>query len=162
MLYSYRLGNNSRWSQWSPEIYRELTNIREGEYVFSVKARTIFGNESTPGEYRFTILPPWYRSISAYIGYFIISALLLLGFAKIYSYRLKRENIRLEGIITERTAEIVRQKDEIVEKNTILEHQKKEIEDSIRYASRIQSAVIPSEKACRDICPETYIGRGHD
>jgi serine phosphatase RsbU (regulator of sigma subunit) len=42
----------------------------------------------------------------------------------------------LREIIKERTAEVVRQKDEIEEKN-------KEITDSIHYASRIQSAILP-------------------
>jgi serine phosphatase RsbU (regulator of sigma subunit) len=77
--------------------------------------------------------------------------------ARLYSLRLKRENLRLEGIISERTAEIVRQKDEIVEKNSVLEYQKKEIEDSIRYARRIQAAVIPSEKLCQEIFPESFV-----
>ena len=157
LLFSYRLGKKSGWSQWSRAAYQELTNIREGEYVFSVRAKNVFGTVSVPGEFRFTILPPWYRSWPAYILYLLLSAFLLWTFARIYSYRLKKENIRLEGIITERTAEIVRQKDEIVDKNIILEHQKKEIEDSIKYASRIQSAVIPSEKACRELYPETFV-----
>ena len=38
-----------------------------------------------------------------------------------------------------------------------MEFQQKEIEDSIRYASRIQSAVIPTEKDCLDIFPECFI-----
>jgi len=35
--------------------------------------------------------------------------------------------------------------------------QKKEIEDSIRYARRIQSAVIPSEKDCLEILPDCFV-----
>jgi len=76
---------------------------------------------------------------------------------RLYSYRLKSENIRLEGIVAERTSEVVRQKDEIENKNTVLEYQKKEIEDSIRYARRIQSAVIPSEKDCQYLFPESFV-----
>jgi serine phosphatase RsbU (regulator of sigma subunit) len=63
----------------------------------------------------------------------------------------------LEGIVTERTLEVVKQKDEILFKNVVLEHQKKEIEDSIRYARRIQSAVIPSEKDCADLLSESFV-----
>ncbi len=36
-------------------------------------------------------------------------------------------------------------------------YQKKEIEDSIRYAKRIQSAVIPSDKLCLDLLPESFV-----
>ncbi len=157
-LFSYMLeGMNSTWSQWTRENYQEFTNLREGRYAFRVKSKNIYGTESEQAVYMITILPPWYRSVPAFIAYVLIGFLLLWLSARIYSYRLKRENIRLEGIITERTAEIVRQKDEIVFKNNILEVQKKEIEDSIKYARRIQYAVIPSEKACHEIYPESFI-----
>jgi len=158
ILYSYMLdGRSSRWSPWTSETYQEFTNLREGDYIFEVKARNIFGTESTLARYNFTILPPWYRSVGAYIFYAILAVILLWLSARLYAYRLQRENIRLEGIITERTAEIVKHKDEIVQKNTVLEYQKKEIEDSIRYARRIQSAVIPSEKICHEIFPESFV-----
>jgi serine phosphatase RsbU (regulator of sigma subunit) len=64
--------------------------------------------------------------------------------------RLKRENIRLEGIVRERTAEVVLQRD-------ILEHQKNEIEDSIRYASRIQNAVLPADQEFTRLVPESFV-----
>ena len=158
ILYSYKLdGRNSRWSQWARENYQEFTNLREGDYAFIVKTRNIYGTESEPANYNFSILSPWYRSLPALAAYIILAFILFWLFARLYSYRLKRENIRLEGIVSERTAEVVRQKDVIVEKNSVLELQKKEIEDSIRYARRIQSAVIPSEEACQKIFPESFI-----
>ncbi|HUX95760.1 MAG TPA: SpoIIE family protein phosphatase [Bacteroidales bacterium] len=157
-LFSYMLeGRSSTWSQWSRGNYQEFTNLREGRYTFRVKSRNIYGTESNQSSFSITILPPWYRSLPALIAYLIIAFILLWLSARLYSYRLKRENIRLEGIITERTTEIVRQKDEIVHKNNILELQKKEIEDSIKYARRIQYAVIPTEKACHEIYPESFV-----
>jgi len=158
IVYSYKLeGSNSRWSPWTKEKFREFTNLHEGEYIFSVKARNVYGTESKPATYSFVILPPWYRSVIAYIFYVVLSIILLWFVARLYSYKLKRENIRLEGLVTERTAEVVRQKDEIVVKNTVLEYQKNEIEDSIRYARRIQSAVIPSEKDCVNLLTESFV-----
>jgi serine phosphatase RsbU (regulator of sigma subunit)/ligand-binding sensor domain-containing protein len=158
MFFSFQLeGNDSRWTQWTPEFYQEYTNLREGDYIFRVKARNVYGTESTQAQYSFTVLPPWYRSVTAYVSYLISALILMWLIARIYSYRLKRENIRLEGIVAERTSEVVRQKDEIENKNTVLEYQKKEIEDSIRYALRIQSAVIPSEKFCIDFFPESFV-----
>ena len=157
-FYSYKLeGSNSKWSQWTKETFQDYTNLHEGSYTFSVKARNIYGTESIPAQYSFIVLPPWYRSVAAYISYVILAIILFWLFVRIYTYRLMRENLRLEGIVTERTAEVVRQKDEIVSKNIVLEYQKKEIEDSIRYARRIQSAVIPSEKVCREIFPQSFV-----
>ncbi|HVN57002.1 MAG TPA: SpoIIE family protein phosphatase [Bacteroidales bacterium] len=143
-------GRSDKWSSWSRENFQAFTNLKEGSYSFEVKARNIYGTESDTATFSFTILPPWYRTWPAYFAYGFAALVLFWMFARLYSYRLKRENIRLEGIITERTAEIVRQKDEIV-------HQKKEIEDSIRYAMRIQTAVLPSEKVRNELFPDSFV-----
>ncbi len=158
ILYSYKLENTqSKWSPWSKENFQEFNNLHEGDYILSAKSRNAYGTESIPAHYRFRILPPWYRTGVAYTTYILLLFVLFWLFARLYSYRLKRENLRLEGIVTERTEEVVRQKDEIIIKNNILENQKKEIEDSIRYARRIQAAVIPSEKDCLEIFSESFV-----
>jgi serine phosphatase RsbU (regulator of sigma subunit) len=149
--------NNSKWSQWHNEGYQDFTNLREGDYTFRVKAINIYGTESPVAEYEFTILPPWYRSIFAFFFYLLAGILLIWLIVRANSYRLKMENVRLEGIVAERTSEVVRQKEEIQDKNTILEHKNKEISDSIRYASRIQTAVIPSESICLELFPASFI-----
>jgi serine phosphatase RsbU (regulator of sigma subunit) len=158
IFYSYKFENsNSRWSQWTKENFQEFTNLHEGDYTFIVKTRNVYGTEGTPAQYSFKVLPPWYRTGAAYTSYVILLFMLFWLFARVYSRHLKRENIRLEGIVTERTAEVVKQKDEIVSKNIVLEFQKKEIEDSIRYARRIQSAVIPSENDCIKLLTESFV-----
>lgn len=85
------------------------------------------------------------------IIYFIIFALLLVSFLGYYIYRgykIKKEaNIRLE----EKNRIISMQKDEIEQQRDLAEaqrdqiaYQKKHITDSIMYAKRIQTALIPS------------------
>jgi len=151
MMFSCRLeGFDPGWKNWEHKYYQEYTNLHEGSYVFHVKARNVYGQVSNEAQYSFTILPPWYRSVFAFILY--IAALLFLVWliVKIYSARLKRENIVLEGIVKERTAEVVRQRD-------VLEYQKNEIEDSIRYASRIQNAVLPASQDFTDLVPESFV-----
>jgi serine phosphatase RsbU (regulator of sigma subunit) len=117
----------------------------------------VYGKESTVAEYHFTVLPPWYRTIYAYLMYLVAGFITIWLIVRANSYRLKRENFILEGIVKERTSEVVRQKEEIENKNEILQHQNKEIEDSIRYASRIQTAVIPPENLCQELFPESFI-----
>jgi len=56
---------------------------------------------------------------------------IIMAIMAIYTKRLKDENIRLEGIVAERTAVVVKQKEEL--------------ESSIHYASRIQFALLPSK-----------------
>jgi len=85
------------------------------------------------------------------ILYFVLFALLLVSFLGYYIYRgykIKKEaNIRLE----EKNRTISLQKDEIEEQRDLaaaqrdqIAYQKKHITDSIMYAKRIQTALIPS------------------
>ncbi|MCX6300588.1 MAG: YfiR/HmsC family protein [Bacteroidia bacterium] len=85
------------------------------------------------------------------ILYFVLFALLLVSFLGYYiyrSYKIKKEaNIRLE----EKNRTISLQKDEIEKQRDLaaaqrdqIAYQKKHITDSIMYAKRIQTALIPS------------------
>jgi len=56
----------------------------------------------------------------------------------------------LEQKVKDRTAEVVRQKEEIEIKN-------KHITDSIRYAKRIQNAILPPESLVKHLLPESFI-----
>jgi serine phosphatase RsbU (regulator of sigma subunit) len=151
MMFSCRLeGFDPGWKNWEHKYYQEYTNLHEGSYLFHVRARNVYGQVSDEALYSFTILPPWYRSLPAYIIYIIASFFIVWLIVKIYSAQLKRENIRLEGIVSERTAEVVRQRD-------VLEYQKNEIEDSIRYAGRIQNAVLPASQDFTDLVPESFV-----
>ena len=119
ILYTCKLNDNSRWTQWKNENYQEYTNLKEGDYTFYVRSKNVYGTESDLSSYSFIILPPWYRTRAAYGAYVVCAFFLIWLVAWFYSYRLKLENIRLEGIVADRTSEIVIQKDEIVKKNTI-------------------------------------------
>lgn len=59
-------------------------------------------------------------------------------------------NERLEIQVQERTAQIANQKEEI-------EQQNKDILDSIRYAERIQRAILPSDKKFKSLLPESFV-----
>jgi serine phosphatase RsbU (regulator of sigma subunit) len=151
MFFLCRLeGFDSTWTNLGHSFYYPYTNLHEGNYTFRVRAQNVYGHNSDEALYSFTVLPPWYRSWPAYIIYGILSLLTIWISARLYSLRLKRENIRLEGIVRDRTAEVVRQRD-------VLEHQNKEIEDSIRYASRIQNAVLPADHDFAGLIPESFV-----
>jgi serine phosphatase RsbU (regulator of sigma subunit) len=151
MFFQCRLeGFDTTWTNLGHSFYYPYTNLHEGNYTFRVRAQNVYGHNSDEALYSFTVLPPWYRTWPAYIIYGILSLLTIWISARLYSLRLKRENIRLEGIVRDRTAEVVRQRD-------VLEHQNKEIEDSIRYASRIQNAVLPADHDFTGLIPESFV-----
>ncbi|HET6990002.1 MAG TPA: SpoIIE family protein phosphatase, partial [Bacteroidia bacterium] len=69
-----------------------------------------------------------------------------------------RENERvLEAKVIERTEEVVRQKEEIEIQNQKLEIVYKHITDSIRYAKRLQDAILPPLSFVNRLLPESFI-----
>ncbi|MGM0463275.1 MAG: SpoIIE family protein phosphatase [Bacteroidota bacterium] len=142
--YSYKLeGFDREWSRWDYANYRDYTNLPNGSYKFMVRSRDITGSEGSTAEYKFVILRPWYLSITAIIGYMILAVFLVYLIIKLYTRRLLHENIRLEGIVAERTKEVVRQKEEL--------------EASIHYASRIQRAILPAEGSLKGKVDDYFI-----
>jgi DNA-binding CsgD family transcriptional regulator len=71
--YEYWLeGFEPKWSEYSLQTEKEYTNLPENEYVFHVRAKNIYDVVSEEAVFRFEVLPPWYRTIWAYILYFIL------------------------------------------------------------------------------------------
>ncbi len=94
--YSYKLeGFDEKWSEWKTENIKEYSNLHEGDYIFKVKAKDPFNNETDETEFNFIILPPWYRSTWAYILYSIISIAFILIVIKIILRRFEEEKKKL-------------------------------------------------------------------
>lgn len=113
--YSYYLqGYDDNWSAWSSENIKGFTNLREGKYTFFVKARNLYGFESTVAQYSFEILPPWYRTLWAILVYIVLFVLIIIVTVKWYNRRLLRERDKLEKLVKLRTQEILSQHEEIL------------------------------------------------
>ncbi|MDF2430750.1 MAG: hypothetical protein JWP44_381 [Mucilaginibacter sp.] len=86
--YSYRLKDfDEKWANWSKRTEKEYTNLTEGRYIFQIKARSNLGDESRITSYIFIVLPPWYRTIYAYILY----GILFIAFNYLFYRWLKRK-----------------------------------------------------------------------
>lgn len=143
---SYRIfleGYDEDWGAWSSKIEVRYTNLHEGDYIFRMQAKDIYGNISEEANYSFTIRPPWHRTVWAYIGFFLSFVIFVWGAIRISTRSLKK-------IIREATAEIRAQKDDIEEKS-------QSIMSSIRYAQRIQEAVSPQKKLMDKVFPEHFV-----
>ncbi len=148
VLYSIMLkGIEKEWRQADKRTSEIYPALPHGRYTFMVRARNtagVWNNE--PTTFRFVIKPPFYLT-----WYFIVFAALAVGlliifYIKIREQALKRENAILEDRVKDRTAIVVAQKEELAQKN-------KDITDSIRYAKRIQFAILPEESPY----PDTFI-----
>ena len=98
------------------------------------------------------------------------SFVLSLRFSKAYkenedlTVQLEFQNKNLENIVLERTSEINQQKEEIMAQRdrletayTDLSYKNKQITDSIEYAKRIQSALLPRIKVIKEALPESFV-----
>ncbi len=81
-----------------------------------------------------------------------------LGYALLKMRKDLRENERsLEAKVIERTEEVVRQKEEIELQSRKLEVLYKHVTDSIRYAKRLQEAILPPMGIVHNLLPESFI-----
>ena len=68
--YSYFLkGFDKQWSNLTDESFTKYTNLPFGAYTFMVKATNIYGDESLPASFTFTVLAPWYMKWWVFIIY---------------------------------------------------------------------------------------------
>lgn len=90
-VYSYRLkGFDKEWSAWSYKTEKDYTNLPAGNYSFEVKCRNSVDNESKVSSFSFTILPPWYQTIWAYLLYVAVFAGVIYFFYKRQQKKYKR------------------------------------------------------------------------
>jgi len=65
------------------------------------------------------ILPPWYRSLFAYISYLILMIALIASYIRIRTRAITNEKIRLEKIVKARTAELEQKNAQLAEMDRI-------------------------------------------
>src|SRR5690606_15941368 len=97
-----------------------------------------------------TITPPYWKTWWFYLIVLSVVIAGLFGYIKIRERALRLEKKVLEDKVNERTAEIV-------EKNKELDEINKDITASIRYAKRIQDAILPPDDYVKKHLPNTFI-----
>ena len=106
-LYRYRL-NNGSWSAWSTSTSAKFVNLAHGYYTFSVQAKDVTNRTTDITSIRFIIKTPFYLRWYMNLVYFLILLAIAYALFQLRLRRLEREKIRLEEIVQERTAEVVR------------------------------------------------------
>ena len=151
MGFQYKLeGYDQDWSKFTSVAEKEYTNLPEGTYTFVVRAENAFNMISDEARFTFTILPPWYRTIWAYISYAFAFGLIVFAAIRLSARTLRKQKERLEQIVKERTAEVEKQKVDLEEAYT-------GIQDSIQYSQRIQNAILPTLDEIRRIVPDSFV-----
>ena len=107
-LYSWKLENyDENWSAPSKERKVSYTNLPPGTYIFKVKASNADGVWNEEGiSMAITILPPWWLTWWAYLGYVLLFLLALRIFSKYRERHLRSEKEKLERTVEQRTKEL--------------------------------------------------------
>ena len=112
--YSFKLeGLNNKWSHPSNEAKADFRQIPYGDYTFEVRAIGASGKWSDSFEYSFSILPPWWHTWWAKIGYLIAVVFLVWSYVRWRTAKLKQRQLELENEVDNATEEIRNQKDKI-------------------------------------------------
>ncbi|MEO9533355.1 MAG: two-component regulator propeller domain-containing protein [Crocinitomicaceae bacterium] len=148
--YQYKLdGFEDEWSPVLSENRAIYSNIPAGQYIFKVRAIGDSKMWSNVEAFAITIHPPWWMTWWAYVLYFAIAALSLFLFIRFRTKKLLLNQRHLESVVSQRTSEVVKQKELVEAKN-------KEITDSINYAKRIQNAILPSDHLIEEHLQENF------
>ncbi|MDX2135455.1 MAG: triple tyrosine motif-containing protein [Saprospiraceae bacterium] len=127
VVYQYQLSGYAKsWSEWTTDTSVDFLNLAEGKYTFKVRAN-IKGRITDPVEASFRILPPWYRSRLAWLGYLALSALLVYLIRIRLHYRLQQQKKALlerEQLSLRKQAEKYRQ-EALLQQQQQLEDEKK-------------------------------------
>lgn len=118
--YQSRLvGFDDDWSELSELSFREYSNLHEGKYTFEVRAIDEFGRPGPTASFAFTILPPWYRTPHAYVGYVALVICILLLITRLWTQHLRQRNLELEATVEQRTGELKRSNLELREATAV-------------------------------------------
>jgi serine phosphatase RsbU (regulator of sigma subunit) len=138
-------GADNEWRPITDQTSAIYSALPPGKYTFNLIAANSEGLwNKEPVTFHFVIKPPFYLSwwfIFLLLGAIVIS---IISYIKIRERNLIREKIILEEKVKQRTAEVV-------QKSQIIEEKNRDITASIRYAERIQRAMLPREEHYPDL-----------
>lgn len=125
-------GQDEDWSDWRPEATERRANLWEGEYQLRVRARDALGQLSDEAVFSFEVLPPWYRTVWAYVAYFAGFLLLAVVALNLYYWRLAAKNRELQLQVRARTRD--------------LEQAKNRAEQALEQLQATQAELVEAEK----------------
>lgn len=185
--YLYKLeGFDKDWNRVSEHRKATYTNLDPGKYKFIVKATNNDGVWNEEGNFvNILITPPfrktwWFRTLLAIS---VIGG--ALTFYHVRMNAVKAQKAELERQVTDRTSEVMQQKEELQAQSDFLMTMNNELKDtqeellqqreeiemqrdnlqqaneqvfsSIQYANTIQKAILPSEEKISQIFPEHFV-----
>ena len=147
VLFRYRL--NEGTADWLETTQRELNYPKQppgAAYTLEVLARNAQGLWSAePARLSFQVLTPWWLTWWFRLGTVVITLILGRVMWARRTHRLEAERYRLEKAVTDRTRELSKEKQRVMEEKVRAEQQNREIERLLKeaqQASRLKSEFL--------------------
>ncbi|MDR1526663.1 MAG: hypothetical protein LBS46_03205 [Dysgonamonadaceae bacterium] len=118
--------DNGEWSDYSTDDSRLLSHVSIGSHVFRVATQLADG-QIIEDSFAFVILPPWYLTVLAYGGYFLLLIGLTFLLWKLDHKRIKRKEAQIE---------LRQNKDIEVKEEEIMRLKNEQLEIDIRHKSQ--------------------------
>lgn len=156
--YQYMLeGYSKGWSPVTDKTSVTFGNISEGTYTFKVRARSSDGHWSDPTTYVFNVLPPWYRTWWMFAVYALLAISIVGIIVWVNGRMLRAQKKVLATKVQKRTVQLEERNNLVEEQKHKIEEKHKKITDSIRYAKRIQQAVLPPLDAMQNTLKDSFV-----
>jgi serine phosphatase RsbU (regulator of sigma subunit)/streptogramin lyase len=138
-------GADTEWQPVTDQTRAIYSALPAGKYTFKVIASNSEGIwNKEPVSFHFTVKPPFYLTWWFILITLVFLVVMVMAYINIREQNLKKEKEILEKKVKERTAEVV-------QKSFIIEEKNRDITASIRYAERIQRAMLPREETFGEI-----------
>ncbi|ANI90683.1 hypothetical protein A9P82_07980 [Arachidicoccus ginsenosidimutans] len=133
--YSFLLeGFDRNWSTWNARSEKDYTNLPYGKYIFRVKAKDNFNNESKEQEYTFIISPHWYQTILAYLLYIAATVVFVLLLGKYQSRKFDKQRLKYEE--EQKQLQYLHQLELEHNEREIIQLQKEKLENEVTYKNK--------------------------
>lgn len=134
--FQYRL-NKESWSDLTESQSKEFSKLHEGTYNFQVRVK--LGNgQILSDEFKFIILPPWYRSNIAYLFYAFLLLLAVFGIYKWDDRRIKNKKMQVAAEKDKelKTIEAQYEAENKRKETQIMELEKEKLEHDLQHKSQ--------------------------
>lgn len=164
--YQFKLeGADADWFPPTSKTEATYSSLPAGEYTFHLKAMNNDGLWNKKDvTFKFTILPPWYKTWWFYTICAIIAFGSIYLFIVVRTRNLQKAKIELEQEVELRTFQLRQEKEkvevinkEVIEQKAIIEAKNHDITDSIKYAKNIQEALLPPLQNLHSELQEAFV-----
>jgi len=151
VTYQFMLeGHQSKWSENSVINLAKYHKVYDGEYTFKAKSYNADGIVGDTITVKISVAKPFWKEWWFIVTLGAVIVLSVVFIVKMRERRHLRYQKELEHQLALRTKEVVHQKEEIEQIN-------KDLTDSINYAKRIQTAILPEEDEFDKMFPKNFV-----